>query len=97
MAELSNYKESLGYRNQLIKILDEITVESVDKKVGTLNYLLKKYDADFIRILNKETNRIHFINPESLKNERLKYYFMDFSAFFIEIERVGYTYLFDED
>jgi hypothetical protein len=94
MADLNNFRESLSYRNQLARIMEQITVEKVPSEVATFEYGLEKYGGEYIRLLHRPTSMIHFINPASLKDENLKFYFTDYAHFFSEIERIEFTPMF---
>jgi hypothetical protein len=94
MADLSNFKESIGYKNQLRRMMDMITVERVPREVGTFAYGLSKFGGNYVRLLNTETDEVHFVNSESLTDDRLKYYHMNNAQFYDEIERIGYTPFF---
>jgi hypothetical protein len=94
MPDNASFRNSASYHNALRRMLEEHTVTKLPIEVGTLSYSIEKFGADYIRILNKETNEIHFINPDGLKEKNLKYYIMNFGQFFQEIERVNFTAFF---
>lgn len=90
---MANHRETDKYKKHLRTMIDNSTIAELDPEIGTYRYVCDNYEGNYLRVLNKDENKVHIIDKDKFE-ARLKFYNETFETFFKEIERINFTIWF---
>lgn len=90
---MPDFREDPKYLQQIRNMLEGSTIETVSPEIGTWKYVCDKYEGTYLRLLDRNENKVHIID-KGLFEKRLRYYDFQFEDIFAEVERINWTFWF---